>query len=155
MQEMNNPSYSLRPASDADYDFLYDLHAATIKPYVDATWGWNDDMQRIIFRQRWNPTDTQIVVVDHSDVGVIRLRESDTEICLGLIEIHPDYQNRGLGSTIIQDILTEAQRRSLSVHLSVLKANEDARRLYARLGFKIIEEREERYMMHKPTSTDR
>lgn len=141
--------YALRPATDADYAFLFDLHAATIRPYVDATWGWDDAVQRVMFRQRWNPTDTQIVVVDGVDAGVLRLRETETEVFLGLIEIHPAYQNQGLGTAIIQDILSEARQRSVPVLLHVLKANADARRLYERLGFEIIEEREERYVMKK------
>ena len=141
--------YTLRPATDADYDFLYKLHVATIRPAVEATWGWNDAFQQELFRSRWDPTDTQIVVVDGNDVGVVRLRESDAEVFLSLIEIHPDHQNHGLGTTIVQDILTKAHQHSLPVLLHVLKANEDARRLYERLGFEIIETREERYVMKK------
>ena len=144
-------SYTLRPATDADYDFLYQLHVATIRPVVEATWGWDDAFQQAHFRSRWNPAKTQVVMVDGKMVGTLRLVENQDEIFLALIEIHPDYQNRGLGSTIIQDILTEARRRSAPVLLHVLKANEDARRLYERLGFEIIEEREERYVMKSST----
>ena len=147
MRAMTNPDYTLRPATDADYDFLYDLHVATIKTTVDATWGWDDDAQQVLFRERWSPAETQVVVVEDQDVGTLRLVENQDEVIINLIEIHPDYQNRGLGSTIIQDILTEAHQRSLPVLLSVLKANEAAYRLYERLGFEIIEEREERYVM--------
>jgi len=63
--------YSLRPATDADYGFLYDLHAATIKACVEATWGWDDAVQPTMFRERWNPTETQVVVVDSHDVGTV------------------------------------------------------------------------------------
>jgi ribosomal protein S18 acetylase RimI-like enzyme len=141
--------YTLRPATDADYDFLYQLHVAAIRPAVETTWGWDDAFQQTYFRSRWNPTENQIVMVAGQRVGTLRLVENQDEIFLALIEIHPDYQNRGLGSTIIQDLLAEAHQRSVPVLLHVLKANEDARRLYERLGFKIIEERKERYVMKK------
>jgi len=153
MPAMTNPDYTLRPATDADYDFLYDLHAATIKATVDATWGWDDDAQPLLFRKRWNPADIQVVVVEDQDVGTLRRVENQDEVVINLIEIHPDYQNRGLGSTLIQDILTEAHQHSLPVLLSVLKANDAAHRLYERLGFEIIEEREERYMMRKAVTS--
>ncbi len=42
--------YSLRPATDDDYEFLYQLHAATIKPAVEATWGWDEVCQQERFR---------------------------------------------------------------------------------------------------------
>ncbi len=148
---MEIPDYALRPATDADYDFLYQLHAATIRPAVEATWGWDDAFQQELFRSRWNPAKTQVVMVDGKMVGTLRLVENQDEIFLALIEIHPDHQNHGLGTTIIQDILTEAHQRSLPVLLHVLKANEAARRLYERLGFAIIEEREERYIMKSST----
>jgi len=139
--------FSFRPATDADYDFLYNLHVAAIRPSVEATWGWDDAFQQAYFRSRWNPAENQVIMVESKMVGTLRLVENQDEIFLGLIEIHPDYQNRGLGATIIQDILTKARQRSLPVLLHVLKANTDARRLYERLGFEIVEEREMRYVM--------
>ena len=42
---MDDYLWTLRPASAHDRDFLFDLHRATMKEYVDATWGWNDDEQ--------------------------------------------------------------------------------------------------------------
>jgi len=140
--------YTLRPATDADYDFLYKLHVAAIRPAVEATWGWDDAFQQELFRSRWNPAETQIIVIEE-EVGVFKLDEQDGSVFISLIEIHPDHQNCGLGTTIVQDILTKAHQRSLPVLLHVLKANEDALRLYERLGFEIIEEREERYVMQK------
>ena len=149
---METPDYTLRPATDADYDFLYKLHVATIRPSVEATWGWDDAFQQELFRSRWNPAKTQVVMVAGKDVGTLRLVENQDEIFLALIEIHPDYQNHGLGTTIVQDILTKAHQHSLPVLLHVLKANEDAQRLYERLGFEIVEEREERYIMKSSAS---
>ena len=146
---METPDYTLRPATDADYDFLYQLHVATIRPSVEATWGWDDAFQQELFRSRWNPAKTQVVMVAGKEVGTLRLVENQDEIFLALIEIHPDHQNRGLGSTIIQDIFTKAHHRSFPVLLHILKANQGARRLYERLGFVIIETREERYVMKK------
>lgn len=147
---MSTPTYALRPVTDADYDFLYQLHVASMRSSVEATWGWDDAFQEEHFRTRWAPSNRQIIVVDDVDVGTITLEMSPTECFLGLIEIHPEHQGRGIGSTIIRDILANAHRRKLPVGLHVLKANPKARRLYERLGFQITEEREERYVMTTP-----
>ena len=72
MLVMANFNYTLRMATDTDYDFLYDLHVATIKPYVAATWGWDDTLQQAMFQERWNPVDTQVVVVDGTDAGTFQ-----------------------------------------------------------------------------------
>ena len=40
-----------RPATENDTDFLYALHVATMKDYVDKTWGWDDAFQETVFRK--------------------------------------------------------------------------------------------------------
>src|SRR5215469_15175906 len=47
-------SYLLRPATLADYAYLYDLHVATMKPYVTQVWGWDDQSQAERFRQHFD-----------------------------------------------------------------------------------------------------
>jgi ribosomal protein S18 acetylase RimI-like enzyme len=83
-------------------------------------------------------------------MGTITLEKRPTAIFLALIEIHPDYQGRGLGSSLIRDVISDAYGRGLDVELNVLKANPRAKRLYERLGFMITEEQEERYIMTSP-----
>jgi predicted GNAT family acetyltransferase len=52
------------------------------------------------------------------------------------IQIVPDYQGQGIGTSIIKTILQEASERAVPVELRVNKDNPDAERLYARLGFR-------------------
>jgi len=139
--------YALRSATEADYDFLYQLHRASMRTTVEATWGWDEAFQEEHFRTRWNPANRQIVRVGCAEVGVIILKESATAVFVSLIEIHPDSQGQGIGTGILMDIITDAHQRELPVNLHVLKANPKALRLYERLGFTITEEREERYVM--------
>jgi ribosomal protein S18 acetylase RimI-like enzyme len=140
-------NYSLRPATAADYDFLYTLHAATIRPAVEATWGWNDAVQEQYFRERFVPEQNQVIVAGGEDVGVLKLEERDGDLFLSLIEITPAFQGAGLGSQIIRDVVALAFARGQAVTLHVLKANPGARRLYERLGFQIVETRDVRYVM--------
>jgi ribosomal protein S18 acetylase RimI-like enzyme len=139
--------YSLRPATDADYVFLYQLHVAAIRPAVEATWGWDDEFQTAYFRSRWDPSKRQIIRVGGVDVGTLTLERRAGTVFLALIEIHPDYQGQGIGTAVLRDIIAQAHRWGQSVELHVLKANLKAKQLYERLGFKITEEREERYVM--------
>ena len=62
------------------------------------------------------------------------------------IEILPEYQNRGVGSAVIRDVLAQAQAEGLPVGLQVLKVN-PARRLYERLGFNVVGETATHYLM--------
>lgn len=140
-------AYILRPAADDDYDFLYTLHRATMRSAVEATWGWDEEFQRQRFQAHFEPEASQIIVVAGAAVGVLKLEERDGDCFVGLVEITPAWQGQGLGSEVMRDVLAEAFGRGQAVSLHVLKANPAARRLYERLGFRVVETREERYVM--------
>lgn len=131
--------FTTRPASEDDYDFLYGLHVAALKDYVAQSWGWEDTVQERMFREGFDPSKVEILVVDGRDVGVLSLERRDDEIFISSIEILPEWQNRGLGTAVIQNVRREARNLGLPVGLRVLKVN-PARRLYKRLGFSVVEE---------------
>jgi ribosomal protein S18 acetylase RimI-like enzyme len=138
--------YHLRPATHADHDFLYRLHVAAMRYLVEHVWGWEDAQQEQFFDDHFDPTHARIIVVDGVDIGVVAVEWRDDEAFIGTIEIMPDYQGRGLGTAIVQQIVAEAAARGLPVALQVLKIN-PARRLYERLGFSVTGATETHYHM--------
>ena len=144
---MSVVGYTLRPATDADQEVLFQLHCLTIREAVQVTWGWDEAFQAAYFRQKWDPTNRQIVLVDGRIAGMIQIEPYPTYHKLALIEIHPDYQNHGLGTALIQQTITFAHAQDMPLMLHVLKANPAAKRLYERLGFQLIEEQENRFVM--------
>lgn len=36
-----------------DYEFLWNLHKATMKSYVEETWGWNEQFQKEYFNNQF------------------------------------------------------------------------------------------------------
>jgi GNAT superfamily N-acetyltransferase len=140
--------YALRPATEADYEFLYALHSATMKEYVDAVWGWDEVAQQDMFRQRFDPSQRQVIVVSGWDAGMLEVRWGETEVFIANLLLAPAFQRRGIGAAILRDILDEADARGLPVLLRVLRGN-PARRLYERLGFVVTEEAPERFYMRR------
>lgn len=141
---------SFRQAHDSDAGFLYGLHISTMKEYVDKTWGWDDTYQETIFREKFVPAEIQIIKLNGKDIGMISLEENSEEVFLRTIEIYPTYQRQNLGTTIIQQIIDDAIRKTKPVRLRVLKVN-PAKRLYERLGFSVIEETKTHYIMRTST----
>ena len=138
---------SLRPATESDYDFLWWLHGATMRTYVDAIWGWDEAVQRQFFQVRFNPARMQIVEYAGEAVGYVSVERREESVFLGAIEIAPEYQGRGIGTGLIRDLQGEAQRQGLPLRLQVLQGN-PARRLYERLGFEATGETETHIMMN-------
>lgn len=144
-----------RPAFDQDYDFLYQLHIATMKDYVDKTWGWNDDFQQKIFKEKFEPDKLKIIIFDKKDIGMIAVEDREEDVFLRIIEILPEYQNRGIGKYIVQSLIDKAKNENKLVFLYVLKVN-PAQNLYKSLGFEIISETTTHYVMrtnYKNTDT--
>lgn len=139
--------YTLRQATAHDYDFLYQLHVAAMREYVEATWGWQEEWQKEYFDRKFDPSDRQIIQIDGKDAGVIAIEQRDEGLFVALIEILPDYQNRGVGTSLLRHTIQKAQAANLSVTLQVLKTNAPARRLYERLGFVIVKDEDYRYIM--------
>jgi ribosomal protein S18 acetylase RimI-like enzyme len=142
--------YELRQASDADFQFLYELHEATMRDYVQATWGWDDQFQLIHFRKGFQPERLSIVIVDGVDSGAITVEPRPADLYIGAIELHPRVQRRGIGAALVRRALAEAEARHVPALLRVLKVNVGARRLYQRLGFVVVGETETHYDMRCP-----
>ena len=138
--------YSLRPATAHDYDFLRWLHRATLREYVDQTWGWDEDRQATLFRERFDPSRDQIVLVDGQDAGVLRVERREGGLFLASLLIAPAYQGHGVGTAILEDLKAEAARAGVPLGLQVLKVN-PARRLYERHGLRVTAETATHYLM--------
>jgi ribosomal protein S18 acetylase RimI-like enzyme len=137
---------NLRAASSADKEFLWWLHRATMREYVDQTWGWDDNWQRSRFERNFDPSSIQIIESKQHPIGFLLVQNRTNETFLAAIEIAPEFQNRGIGSQLIAQLISNSDRAHLPVRLSVLKVN-PARRLYERLGFRRVEETETHYIM--------
>lgn len=130
------PPFTLRPATPADYAWLWTLKRDTMRPYVELTWGsWDDGAQERFFRRSFDAQLIQIVVAGGRDAGLLHVEREPGELFLANIQIHPDHQNRGLGTAVVRTVLTSAAALRLPVRLQVLRVNTRAHQLYLRLGF--------------------
>lgn len=139
---------SLRPATPCDLDFLWQLHRATMREYVDRTWGWNEGDQAAMFREGFEPTRTQIIELDGEAIGSWTIVREPDRIRLQRIEIDPPHQSRGIGTELVRQLSRQADSDGIPIELQVLKVN-PARQLYERLGFCVVEDTPTHYQMRR------
>ena len=138
---------ALRQATEVDRELFWQLLVQSMRPYVEATWGWHDADQRERFAAAFDPAACQVIELDGAAVGGLRVDYDTTPVRLLTIQIFPQFQCRGLGSAIITGILQQVAGRP--VWLQVLKVN-PAKALYERLGFRVTHETETHWHLMRP-----
>lgn len=141
-------AYQTRPAKKEDAEFLWSLHQQAMRAHVEATWGkWDDAQQRKFFDRGFVPKETQIILVDGREAGRLDVTRGRMEYFLGIIELLPEFQGRGLGSAVMRGLQEEARAKRMPIRLQVIKANTQALRLYERLEFKLAGETATHHLM--------
>lgn len=91
------------------------------------------------------PDDVLVAEVDHIPVGYVRLgRRTELPSNSHVLQIHglavdPDFRRAGIGQTLVEHAIAEAQRRGASkIWLCVFEPNAAARALYLRCGFGVV-----------------
>lgn len=129
---------SLRAATDADLPFLLALRQESMGPHL-ARAGLHGTDEDFMARVMHRFDCAEIILADGKPVGLLKLQREPGTWHLHQLQLAGNVRGQGLGHRLLEQILAEADRASVPVTLSVLKAN-PARRLYERLGFVAIGE---------------
>jgi ribosomal protein S18 acetylase RimI-like enzyme len=130
----------LRHATADDIAFLWDVFRLSMRDYITQARGeWNEQREESQFRHQLDLTTTQVIRTNNLAVGFIMAPMKDGARWIHTICIAPEHQNRGIGTEVIRLVIAESEKQEMELFLSVLKVN-PARRLYERLGFRVIEE---------------
>lgn len=144
---MNITGITIKDSGPEDFAFLYEVRRASMKQYLEQTWGpWDEALQQKQFQASLREFPHRIIEWQDQPIGILALQEFPDAIMLNRIFLLPQAQKRGLGTRIIGEILKSACAHGLPVRLRVLKVN-PARRLYERLGFAVTEETATHYFM--------
>lgn len=87
-----------------------------------------------------------LIVYQDEPVGALKYRVLDNCLEIMQLQIHPNFQGRGMGRKVMEQVLKETKCQT--AELSVLKEN-PALKLYQRLGFFITGEDEYEFYMRK------
>ncbi len=146
-----------RPATEGDRPFLVRCFLDAVRESVTASRGrWDEARERTQFEAALDLDRTTIIETDAVEAGFVMIVELPGILMIHTIAIAPAFQHRGIGSDIVRDLVNIGRQTSRDVVLSVLKTNPRAERLYARLGFVVVEESPtHRHMRFAPETPSR
>jgi len=71
-------------------------------------------------------------------IGLFSYFESDDEIYLSLMNILPEHQNKGIGTSLILELKNKADRLNKVIRLDTYQNNTRAIKFYEKAGYKVI-----------------
>lgn len=140
----------LIPYTENKYEFVYETKKNAYKKYVEACWGpWNEELQRDLFNKFINTVKNDAYIINYkgNDIGFYNgetLEDGSYEI--GNICIIPEYQGKGFGTQILNEIMELHKEQNL--HIQYFKQN-PVSKLYEKLGFVTDCEKKFHYVMIK------
>ena len=138
-----------KQAKTQDVDRIYHLCKALIDQYENTDEIEYDKVLRWVRKKLESSiSEYTAVYADGQKAGYYHFfQNEDGEFEIDDLYIFPEFQNRGIGTAVIQKCCREARR---SVMLYVFVRNHRAVSLYKKLGFQIAKNiKDSRYMMKK------
>ncbi len=131
--------FSLRKATSEDLKFLFEVSTLAMKPTVlainpDKEFNQTEEFEK--YKDKFVPAEIEIIQFEGQNVGRLRVVRSADSIYIGGIQILPEFQGKGIGSAIFENLIQEANELDVPIILEVHDVNKDAIRFYENLGFK-------------------
>lgn len=140
----------LRSVTPEDDEFLLAVYSGTREEELaQVEWPegqkesfvrWQFEMQRREYDARYPNARYSVILVDGRPAGRIWIGSDGEQIRLLDIALLKAFQNRGVGTLLLQSLIEEAKRTKKVLRHMVFTLNSDAHRFYERLGFVVIED---------------
>ncbi|HEX6043470.1 MAG TPA: GNAT family N-acetyltransferase [Pyrinomonadaceae bacterium] len=141
---------SLRPVTAEDKEFLISVYAGTrAQELAQVQWEegqkeafvrWQFEMQHQEYQKRFPDARYSVILVDGVPAGRIWVGSDDKQIRLLDIAVMEQFQNRGVGTILLRQLMDEATQANKVLRHMVFVLNDNAHRFYERLGFTTIED---------------
>ena len=135
---------ALRPVRDDDREFLYRVYASTREEEL-AVVPWREEQkeeflrmqfraQDVHYRQHYGDARYDVILLDGEPVGRLYVDRRDDEIRIIDIALLTGHRRKGIGGSLVRELLDEAAAADKPVTIHVEHYN-PAMSLYTRLGF--------------------
>lgn len=160
------PPLALRPVLPEDEQLLYEVYASTRAGELSQI-PWNEAQLKAFLKMQLNARDQsyrmyyagiddRIILFQNQPIGRLIVVRTDEEIRLADVALLPEYRRSGIGTSLIKDLLAEADKTKRPIRLQVEKPNEQAKGLYERLSFTTTGENSTHFQMeYQPGMSDK
>ena len=132
-------------------ELLFRLYASTRAEEMAMVVDWTDEQkegflrmqfqaQHAWYREHYEGAQLDLILIDGAPAGRLYVHRRTAEIRLMDIALLPEHRNSGIGSSLLRELMAEAEAAGKHLTIHVEKYN-PAMRLYHRLGFQAVADR--------------
>jgi ribosomal protein S18 acetylase RimI-like enzyme len=147
---------TFRPVTPDDQGFLLALYGATRADELALT-GWNESQrqafvemqfaaQQQYYRSQFPEGEHTIILLNERPAGRLYIARREREIRILDIIVADEHRRAGIGSSILKELIREAEKRETGVRIYVERLNPSLS-LFKRLGFTSIEGTPSHFLM--------
>ena len=126
-------------ATQGDAEALVRLRIVAMRESLERIGRFEPERARERFLLTFQPQHTRHVLVDGERAGFVVVKPADDGLLLDHLYIDPRYQNRGVGSRVLEIVFAEADAQGVSLQGAALRGS-DSNRFYLRHGFALVRE---------------
>ena len=141
------------PTTQSDADLLASIRIAAMRESLERLGRFNPQRARERFLASFDPALCRFIEADGVRVGCFLVRPQPDHWHLGHLYIVPEHQARGIGATVLRQIIADADSQRMPIRLGALRGSE-SNRFYQRHGFEQTDEAEwDIYYLRQPSAT--
>lgn len=155
---------SLRPVEPGDEEFLYQVYASTRQeelapvPWAEAQkeafLRMQFDAQARYYQEHYTDAAFSVILLDDQPVGRFYVARWPEEIRIVDIALLPEHRAAGIGSSLLEALISESEGAGKSLSIHVERFN-PALRLYERLGFSRVADKGVYFLLKRPPGSVR
>ncbi|BCL69934.1 N-acetyltransferase [Vibrio nigripulchritudo] len=138
----------LNQVVESEFEAVLSVVKEGLFSHVDAVFGWDDQFQRELLSNDYEPHWFYWVYRGSQRVGMLCFKPYDNAYHVHLLIVIPEFQGQGVGKCIMDHVhhLAKHELRD-NVTLSSFMRNEKAVKFYKQLGYEIKEADEHFYSL--------
>jgi GNAT superfamily N-acetyltransferase len=151
------PALSTRPAHSDDDPLLFEVFASSREAGLRNTAVHPEARQQLLehefdsrqrgYRNDFPGVEYLVICAGTEPVGRLYVQRTNRVVFVVDLVLLERWRGRGIGTSLLRDLIDEARTTGRTVRLHVEKSNARAFRLYARLGFTIIGDARTHHLM--------
>ncbi len=141
----------LRTITEEDMPFLMEVYGSTREEEMCLT-GWSKlqiaqfismqfNAQHVHYNRFYPNAAYNIIVVNGQPAGRLYVDRTPNDLRIMDIALLPQFKRKGISNHFLRQLINEGGRTNTPVSLHVEK-NNPAKKLYDRLGFEVVEDRD-------------